>query len=139
MDCGGVRAAVLAFGAGMTTTRTQDVSRERDLLTFVYEAFNRRDIEPILAVMHPEVQWPNGMDGGWIHGREGVREYWTRQWGMVDPCVEPLRFEADDQGRIVTDVHQVVRDLNGAILLDRTVQHVYLVRDGLIRRMDIRE
>src|SRR6266700_162944 len=89
--------------------------------------------------MHPEVEWPNGMEGGWVHGREGVRAYWTRQWGMVDPHVDPVLFEADDSGRIVVDVHQRVRDLAGAVLLDRVGQHVYLIKDGLIQRMDIRD
>ena len=45
----------------------------------------------------------------------------------------------DDRGRIVVDVHQVVRDLSGAILADRIVQHVYTVKDDLITQMDIRE
>jgi hypothetical protein len=121
------------------TTAVRDISKERELLTFVYDAFNRREIDPILALMHPEVEWPNGMEGGWVHGHEGVRAYWTRQWGIVNPHVEPVRFEIDNDGRVVVDVHQVVRDLTGSVLLDRTVQHVYLIRDGLIRRMDIRE
>ena len=121
------------------TTAIRDISKERDLLISVYECFNRRDIGPILALMHPEVEWPNGMEGGWVHGREGVRDYWTRQWGVVDPHVDPGKFEADDQGRIITDVHQVVRDMKGTVLMDRMVLHVYLIEDGLIRRMDIRE
>jgi SnoaL-like domain len=122
----------------LTFSNAPDTSKEREFLSFVYEAFNRRDIEPILAVMHREVEWPNGMEGGWVHGREGVRSYWTRQWGMLDPHVEPIRFE-NDGGRIVVDVRQVVRDLKGTVLLDRIVQHVYQMRDGLILRMDIRE
>jgi len=121
------------------TTAVRDISKERELLTFVYDAFNRREIDPILALMHPEVEWPNGMEGGWVHGHEGVRAYWTRQWGIVNPHVKPVQFEIDNEGRVVTDVHQVVRDLTGSVLLDRMVQHVYLIRDGLIRRMDIRE
>ena len=121
------------------TTAIRDISKERDLLISVYECFNRRDIGPILALMHPEVEWPNGMEGGWVHGREGVRDYWTRQWGVVDPHVDPVKLEADDQGRIITDVHQVVRDMKGTVLMDRMVLHVYLIEDGLIRRMDIRE
>jgi ketosteroid isomerase-like protein len=122
-----------------TETAAREISKERDLLTFVYEAFNRRDIDPILARMHPEVEWPNGMEGGWVYGREGVRDYWTRQWKTLDPRVEPTRFESEADGRIAVDVHQVVRDLDGKVLLDRTVQHVYRVTDGLIRRMEIRE
>jgi ketosteroid isomerase-like protein len=120
-------------------TDIRDISKERELLTFVYDAFNRRDIDPILALMHPEVEWPNGMEGGWVHGREGVRAYWTRQWGIVNPHVEPVQFEINNEGRVVTDVRQIVRDLSGTVLMDRMVQHVYFISGGLIRRMDIRE
>ena len=118
---------------------THDITQERDLLNSVYAAFNRRDIDAILPKMHPEVEWPNGMEGGWVHGREGVRAYWTRQWDVVDPHVEPVSIEAADDGRTVVNVHQVVKDLTGTVLMDRMVQHVYSICDGLITRMEIRE
>jgi hypothetical protein len=38
----------------------------------------------------------------------------------------------------VVEVHQVVRDLAGNVIHDRMVQHVYLIRDGLIVNMEIR-
>jgi nuclear transport factor 2 (NTF2) superfamily protein len=112
---------------------------QRDLLVRTYDAFNARDIERALAAMHPEVDWPNGMEGGYLHGRDAVREYWTRQWGMIDPRVEPRGFTADERGHIVVDVHQVVRDLAGKIVTDQAVRHVYQMEDGLVRRMEIRQ
>jgi ketosteroid isomerase-like protein len=110
---------------------------DRDLLLRVYDAFNARAIEAVLTAMHPEVDWPNGMEGGRVHGHQAVREYWTRQWRAIDPHVEPRGFAIDGTGRIVVDVLQVVRDLAGKILDDRMVRHVYDIRDGLVRRMDI--
>jgi len=89
--------------------------------------------------MHPDVDWPNGLEGGRIHGRDGVRDYWTRQWSVIDPHVEPRRFGTDESGRLVVDVHQVIRDRAGTVIADQMVQHVYVVHDGLIRRMDIRK
>ncbi|HKV82785.1 MAG TPA: nuclear transport factor 2 family protein [Candidatus Sulfotelmatobacter sp.] len=109
------------------------------LLQKAYAAFNARDIDGALATMNPDVVWPNGMEGGTVHGHEGVRAYWTRQWGMIDPHVDPVNFTEDEHGRIVVDVHQVVRDLTGKQLLDRMVQHVYTLNHGLIQSMDIRE
>jgi hypothetical protein len=32
-----------------------------------------------------------------------------------------------------------VRDRGGAVLADRMVQHVYVIEDGLIRSMEIKE
>ena len=109
----------------------------RDLLTRTYAAFNARDVDAVLAVMHPDVDWPNGMEGGRVRGHAGIRDYWTRQWGMIDPHVEPRRFTTDDAGRIVVDVHQVVRTLSGQVVSDQMVRHVYVVQDGLIRSMEI--
>jgi ketosteroid isomerase-like protein len=110
-----------------------------EILRSAYDAFNRRDIEKILAMMHPNVDWPNGMAGGRVHGRAGVREYWQRQWSTIDPHVEPLAFEDDQDGRTIVDVHQVVRDTTGKTIIDRLVQHVYVVRDCQIERMEIRD
>ena len=123
----------------MTSPTIPNFTQDRDLLIHVYDAFNRRDIDAILPLMHPEVEWPNGMEGGWVHGHEGVRAYWTRQWKMINPRVEPNRFENEADGRVIVHVHQIVRDLNGALLLDRMVQHVYRIESGVIQRMDIRE
>jgi hypothetical protein len=114
------------------------MSEHRRLLEAAYEAFNARDIDRALAAMHVDVDWPNGMEGGHVHGRDAVRDYWTRQWLLIDPHVEPRRFTTDDRGHVVVDVHQVVRDRSGAVVTDRVVQHVYAVERGLIRRMDIR-
>jgi ketosteroid isomerase-like protein len=113
-------------------------SYDFELLTRTYAAFNARDIEPLLASLHPNVEWPNGMSGGYVYGREAVRAYWTSQWRQIDPHVEPIRMERQDDGRIVVHVHQVVRDLSGAVTADRMVQHVYTIADGLITRMEIR-
>jgi ketosteroid isomerase-like protein len=109
------------------------------LLKRAYQAFNARDIDGALATMQPDVEWPNGMEGGTVHGHTGVREYWTRQWTILDSHVDPVSFAADEHGRIVVEVHQVVHDISGKLLLDRMVQHVYSIEAGLIRNMQIRE
>jgi nuclear transport factor 2 (NTF2) superfamily protein len=113
--------------------RTQYVIKE------AYRAFNAREMDAALATMQPNVEWPNGMEGGTVYGREGVRDYWTRQWSMINPHVDPVKIHADGRGRIVVGVHQVVRDLGGKVLLDRKVEHLYSFEDGLIRSMEIRD
>jgi hypothetical protein len=112
-------------------------SMAHPLLERAYEAFNARDIDTALAAMHPDVDWANGMEGGRVTGHGEVRDYWTRQWRQIDPHVEPLRSAQDETGRIVVEVHLVVRDLTGALLGDEMVHHVYTIEEGLIRRMEI--
>ena len=77
------------------------------------------------------------MEGGYVYGQAGVREYWLRQWGLIDPHVEPVAFATDQNDRIIVDVHQVVRTLDGAIVQHRMVQHAYLIVDGRVKRMEI--
>ena len=115
------------------------MSTDHDLLTKVYSAFNARDIDTVLAAMSADVDWPNGWEGGRIYGRDGVRDYWTRQWAAIDPHVEPVGFDDDETGRVVVKVHQIVRDLEGNVIVDGAVEHVYLIEDGLIKSMEIRQ
>lgn len=109
------------------------------LLRQTYDAFNSRDIDAALAAMHADVDWPNAIEGRRKHGREAVREYWTRQFEDIDSRVEPLAFAEDEKGRLIVDVHQVVHATDGKLIADQRVQHVYTLRDGLVERMDIRE
>lgn len=110
-----------------------------ELLRYAYAAFNARNIDAALATMHPGVEWPNGMEGGMVYGHQGIREYWTRQWTLIDPHVDPVAFETLNDGRIAVDVHTVVRDTAGSVLVDRMLRHVYRIEDGRVRSMEIVE
>jgi hypothetical protein len=105
----------------------------------VYAAFNARDIDAVLAQTTADVDWPNAWEGGRVHGGDGIREYWRRQWEAIDPSVEPTGFELRPDGRVAVSVHQVVRDLDGELVAENDVRHVYTFRDGLIVRMDVEE
>ncbi|HWG50753.1 MAG TPA: nuclear transport factor 2 family protein [Candidatus Acidoferrales bacterium] len=107
------------------------------LLRHIYERFNARDMESLLKTMHLDVIWANGMEGGHVFGHDGVRSYWTRQWAMIDPHVEPIGFSMDANGAIAVEVHQTVRDLEGSVLSDKTVQHLFHLENALIKRFDI--
>lgn len=112
-------------------------SPEHDLLRAAYAAFNARDIDAALATMSPGVAWPKAFKGGFARGHQEVRVYWTEQWSEIDPHVEPVSFHPEGVGRILVDVHQVVRDLAGAVLGDSHVGHRFTIEDGLIRAMEV--
>ena len=114
------------------------MANEVELLRLLYQRFNARDMETVLAALHEDVLWANGMEGGHVRGREGVRNYWTRQWATIDPHVEPVGFSAGADGETVVKVHQTVRDLQGEVLVDQMVGHIFRIEDGLVRRFDIR-
>jgi hypothetical protein len=107
------------------------------LLRAAYVAFNARDIDAALAMMTPDVSWPRAFKGGFVHGPEAIRAYWTEQWSEIDGRVEPVAFHPEDAGRILVDVHQVVRDLAGTVLADEHVGHRFTIEDGLIKAMEV--
>lgn len=109
------------------------------LIASLYAAFNARDIDAALALMRPDVVWPNAMEGGYVHGHAAVREYWSRQWLLIDPSVEPLSIAGDEAGRTLVVVRQIVLDRGGALMKDETVHHLYSIEDGLVRGMEIRK
>jgi hypothetical protein len=108
-----------------------------EVLRRIYGQFNARDMEPLLAIMTPDVMWANAFEGGHEQGREAVRAYWTRQWAAFDPHVEPVKIE-QAEGAWVCDVHQVVKDLEGKVLFDGRVEHVFRLENGLVKRFDVR-
>ncbi len=112
-------------------------SRENELLRTAYAAFNARDFDAAFATMAPDVAWPRAFKGGFVRGHHDVRAYWTEQWSEIDPHVEPVSFHPEGAGRILVKVHQVVRDLNGAILGDELVAHRFTIDDGLIQAMEV--
>jgi nuclear transport factor 2 (NTF2) superfamily protein len=113
------------------------MTEEEQRLRGLYDAFNARDIDTVLAAMTDDVDWPNAWEGGRLRGKDQVRDYWTRQWAEIDPRVEPTAFRALRDGRISVEVDQVVRDKSGALLGANNVRHQYTFRGGLVARMEV--
>jgi ketosteroid isomerase-like protein len=108
------------------------------VLRTAYRAFNARDVDAALRLMHPEVDWPNAWEGGRLVGHAAVRDYWERQFAAISSSVEPERFTDEPDGSVTVDVHQVVRDARTHELLsDSHVRHRYRLDAGLIVRMDV--
>ncbi len=111
-----------------------------ETLRSAYRAFNARDTEAALELMHAEVDWPNASEGCRVVGHAAVRDYWTRQFAAVSSNVEPEGFSEEPDGSITVDVHQVVHDAQtGDLVSDSRVRHRYRLENGLIVRMDVVE
>lgn len=102
----------------------------------LYKNFNDHRIEPVIESMTENVKWANGMEGGFVYGREGVRSYWTKQFEQIHSRVKPLKIETD-QDTVKIKVHQVVRDLNGNLLSDTIIDHVFHMQNGQVAEFDI--
>jgi hypothetical protein len=102
-----------------------------------YSAFNKRDIDGALVLMTQDVSWPKASEGGKVVGKEEIRDYWTRQWGEFDPHVEPLAMTEEEGDKIRVRVHQLVKSLQGDVLSNSEVLHVFTIKNGLIAAMDL--
>src|SRR5664280_3816476 len=109
----------------------------KTIIEQVYFAFNKRDIDGALALMTQDVSWPKASEGGKVVGKEEIRAYWTRQWSEFDPHVEPLSMTEADEGKTRVRVRQLVKSLQGNVLSDSEVLHVFTVKSGLIAAMDL--
>ncbi|TCU21131.1 nuclear transport factor 2 family protein [Rhizobium laguerreae] len=117
-----------------------------EMIKRIYASFNARDIDAVLAVLSDNVAWANGMDGGHLHGRQAVRDYWTRQWAVISPHVEPVAFKETEDGAVAVEVIQSVFDLDcrplegqSHGLKDKTVRHIFRMEGEKIVRFDIRD
>ena len=113
------------------------IKNTKTLIEQAYSAFNKREIDGALALMTQDVSWPKASEGGRVIGKEEIRAYWTRQWGEFDPHVEPLAITEGDGGKVHVRVHQLVRNLQGDVLSDGEVLHVFTVKNDPIAAMDL--
>ena len=107
------------------------------MLDRLYQDFNDRKIDAVLAQLHTNVTWPNGWEGGYVQGHDEVRKYWLRQWQEINPKVVPVSFLVRPGGEIAVRVHQLIKDLDGQVLSDGQVTHTYTFKEGKVRSMVI--
>lgn len=116
------------------------MSDAEETLRSAYRAFNDRDIEAAIELMHADVDWPNAWEGGRVVGHAAVRDYWNRQFAAISSKVEPEGFTEERDGSITVDVRQVVHDARtGELISDSRVQHRYRLEAGLVVQMDVLE
>lgn len=111
--------------------------QHQEIITRLYTDFNNRNINGVFKFFTPDVEWPNGWEGGYIHGQDEVRDYWTRQWAEINPIVTPVEIEDLADGHLLVAVKQVVKDLDGNLIADSMVNHTYQFEGGLIKKMII--
>ena len=113
------------------------MDRDEQVIHQIYNGFNARDMEGVFALLTDDVAWANAMEGTHVHGKDAIRDYWTHQWSVIDPHVEPLKIAKAADGSLVVDVHQVVKNLEGQTLIDETVKHAFRLDGGRVQRFDI--
>jgi hypothetical protein len=102
----------------------------------LYQNFNDRKIDAVIAHLQEDIKWANGMEGGYVYGQQAVKEYWTRQFSTVSSKVTPVKLDAA-KDLVKIQVHQVVHDLDGKLLADEMVLHFFYLQNNKIAAFDI--
>lgn len=106
------------------------------LLTRLYEAFNRKDIEAVVGSLHPEVSWPNLFAEGRLQGREAMRVMWREQFSTINPEATPIAFTTLPDGRVRVEITYVVRTMDGKVFTEEKAVNTYAFRDGQVIGME---
>ncbi len=71
-----------------------------------------------------------------VDRHDAIRTYWRNQWATINSQVTPISYRVAD-GRVILEVHQLVKDMEGATLSDSVVFHTYTFANAKVARMDI--
>jgi ketosteroid isomerase-like protein len=101
-----------------------------------YEAFARGDVDAVLELLDPDVDWHPaiapilGVDT--VRGREAVRRFFTRDLfeGFDQFRAEPLSFEDLGDDFVLVMVRYTGRGESSGIEMDQRFATLYKLRDG---------
>jgi hypothetical protein len=110
---------------------------QKELPEALYSAFNARQIDAVLAMLPPGIDWPDVYEGGRIIGRPAVRDYRQRQWAEIDPNVAPTGILRRPNGEVEVKVNQTVHDRKRSLLGEDDVLPNYVFDGNRISRMVI--
>ena len=104
----------------------------------VIDAFDRRDLEAILDLNHPDGEWVNpdyAIEPGTRRGREEVRRAIERIFEFFE-TVEVESMERTPDGRILVVARVRSRGMGGGPGIEALTGTLYTVRDGLLMRYE---
>lgn len=103
----------------------------------LYKAFNDKDVGTLVDAMHPDVDWPNFLEGGRVIGREALRTYWDEQFRIVAPEASPIELRELPDDQVFVRLHYVIKAVEGGgVWNDELTTNLFTFEGDLIRRMD---
>ena len=130
-----------AVDAGTCTLITA-LSELTDRLRTAYEGFGHRDIQAVLSVMDPDIEW-DATDAlahtGLYHGHDGVTEYISSLAGVWEEFfLNPEQFTESGDGAHV----MVLGNVKGKLAatgqdVEARFAHVLQLEDGKVTRLKV--
>jgi uncharacterized protein len=108
-----------------------------ELVRLGYEAFNRGDLDGLLDLCAPDVEWqdPVAIDTSAVTGKDAVRAFFET---VMEPW-EELRREPEEiidlgEDRVLVLFHTAARGKESGIEVDARAGDLLTIRDGLLLR-----
>jgi len=100
-----------------------------------YELFNAQDLDGLLAHFAEDIEWPDVVNGGVLHGIGEVQEYFERIFAITK--VQVILGDVIEIGdAVVATTYQQFYDLDGKMLGEpRMVVNRFSFRGDLVSRM----
>jgi ketosteroid isomerase-like protein len=105
-----------------------------------YEAWSRRDVEALLAVVHPDAEarpiLGSNIGTDVYHGHDGLRQWFKdlhQEWETFETRVTRID-ERGDRALCTFAVH--ARGRVSGVVIDGALYHLLDMRDGLILRLE---
>ena len=111
--------------------------RTLDIVNSTYAAYSRGDVEAVVALMHPDVEWhppPTSVDPEPLYGREAVRGYLTPNF-FESQQAEPLDVTVESD-RVLVEARVRAVGAGSGIEIDGTAWHLYVFRDDQVVRFE---
>jgi ketosteroid isomerase-like protein len=109
-----------------------------EVVLAAYDSFNRGEIEPILDILHPDVEWippPTSLDPRPLRGRDAVREYLAPNF-FESQTAEPLET-IEHVNRLLVVARVRARGRGSGVELDQTAYHVLTIEEGRAVRFEV--
>jgi uncharacterized protein len=111
------------------------MSEIAELLRGAYEAYSRGEVDAVLELLDPDVEWvppSSSLEPHPLRGRDAVREYLSPNI-FEDQKAEPLEI-IEAGGRVLVVARVQARARGSGIEIDQVVYHLFTIEDGLAVR-----
>lgn len=108
-----------------------------DIIIRLHEALDRRDLDGVTALMHPDARFRDYLDDGELVGLAAVRAFYQRLFETLAPNIDVLTMTELPDGRLRADLQVAVLDRSGRLWSDSKVTATYTLRDGLIQSVEL--
>jgi uncharacterized protein len=108
-----------------------------DIVASTYAAFSRGDVEAVLELMHPDVEWhppPTSVDPEPIFGRDAVRDYLAPNFFETQEA-EPVEVTVEGD-RVLVEARVRAVGAGSGVEIVGMAYHLYVFRDEQVVRFE---